>query len=63
MSVAFLLYVAVFLCIPVFSAVYVYRDANRNRMNAPLWTLLAILAPMMGLIIYLLVRDDHFNLR
>ncbi len=40
---------------------YVYRDARRRNMNAPLWTLLVfILSPssmMIGLIIYLLVRD------
>jgi len=40
---------------------YVYRDARRRNMHAPLWTLLVfILAPsslMIGLIIYLLVRE------
>ena len=40
---------------------YVYRDAKRRGMNAGLWTLLvAILFPsvfVIGLIIYLLVRD------
>jgi len=40
---------------------YVYRDARRRSMNAPLWTLLVfILAPsslIIGLIIYLLVRE------
>jgi ABC-type Fe3+ transport system permease subunit len=40
---------------------YVYRDARRRNMNAPLWTLLVfILAPsslVIGLIIYLLVRE------
>ena len=40
---------------------YVYRDARRRNMNAPLWTLLVlVLSPsslIIGLIIYLLVRD------
>jgi ABC-type Fe3+ transport system permease subunit len=40
---------------------YVYRDARRRNMSAPLWTLLVfILAPsslVIGLIIYLLVRE------
>src|SRR5215470_12474263 len=40
---------------------YVYRDSRRRNMNAPLWTLLVfILAPsslVIGLIIYLLVRE------
>src|SRR5262245_23396693 len=40
---------------------YVYRDARRRNMNAPLWTLLVfILSPsslFIGLVIYLLVRE------
>jgi ABC-type Fe3+ transport system permease subunit len=40
---------------------YVYRDARRRNMNAPLWTLLVlVLAPsslIIGLVIYLLVRE------
>jgi RNA polymerase subunit RPABC4/transcription elongation factor Spt4 len=40
---------------------YVYRDANRRGMNAALWTIVAlILSPgygILGLIIYLLVRE------
>jgi ABC-type Fe3+ transport system permease subunit len=40
---------------------YVYRDARRRNMNGPLWTLLVlVLAPsslIIGLVIYLLVRE------
>jgi hypothetical protein len=50
----------VFSCF-LFMLGYVYRDARRRNMNAPLWTMLVfILSPssmMIGLIIYLLVRD------
>lgn len=50
----------VFSCF-LFMLGYVYRDARRRDMNAPLWTLLVfILSPsslFIGLIIYLLVRE------
>jgi len=40
---------------------YVYRDAKRRGMNAPLWTLLVLILSggyfLIGLIIYLLVRE------
>ena len=44
--------------------VYVYKDAQSRRMNAVLWTLVAIFAPgLTGFIIYLLVRRDYPSLR
>lgn len=52
------------LSIPIFIGVYVWKDAHRRHMNAPLWTLIAVLAPsLIGFIIYLLVRSDHSDLR
>lgn len=37
---------------------YVYRDAKRRGMNAPLWTLVAIFVPyLIGVIIYFLMRE------
>lgn len=52
---------ALFLVLPILIGVYVYRDASNRGMNAPLWTLVAALAPSgIGLIIYLVVRSD-FN--
>jgi len=48
------------LAIPVMIGVYVYRDASGRRMNAVLWTLVAVAAPVFtGLIIYLLVRGNY----
>lgn len=39
--------------------VFVYRDARRRGMNAPLWTLVVILVPsFIGLIVYLLARNN-----
>lgn len=44
--------------------IYVYRDAKSRGMNAPLWTLIAVLAPVfVGLIIYLLVRGSYSDLK
>src|SRR5665647_1984333 len=62
--IAGLLYLSIlgvlFIFIPVMIGVYVYRDANTRGMNAPLWTLIAVLAPtFIGLIIYLIVRTEH----
>ena len=52
------------MAIPVLVGVYVWRDASRRGMNAPLWTLVAVLAPaFIGLIIYLLVRGSWPDLR
>lgn len=55
-----LLLVPLFLVIPVLLGVYTYRDAKRRGMNAPLWALVAALAPtFLGFLIYLLVRGSH----
>lgn len=57
-------YLAVLVGIPVLIGVYVYRDASRRGMNAVLWTLVAVLAPVfVGLIIYLLVRGSYSDLK
>ena len=69
MSTAFaafnlLIFASVFVFLPLLIGVYVYRDAKRRNMNAPLWTIIAILAPsLIGFIIYLLVRGNYSNLK
>lgn len=69
MSTAFaafnlLIFASVFAFLPLLIGVYVYRDAKRRNMNAPLWTIIAILAPsLIGFIIYLLVRGNYSNLK
>lgn len=43
---------------------YVYTDARSRGIKAGLWTMIAILTPcFIGLIMYVLVRDDERNLR
>src|SRR5215470_2214302 len=53
--------IAIVVSVFLFVLGYVYRDARRRNMNAPLWTLLVlVLAPsslIIGLVIYLLVRE------
>lgn len=59
-----LVVLAALLTIPVMIGVYVYRDTKRRRMNAALWTLIAVAAPaLIGFIIYLLVRGNYPDLQ
>ncbi len=39
--------------------VWVYRDAERRRMNGVLWALLVFIGNLVGLLIYLIVRSDN----
>ena len=51
------------LIIPVSIGIYVWRDAKRRRMNAVLWTIIAVFAPtLIGFIVYLLVRSNYSDL-
>ena len=66
MSFVFVIAILVpfFLCVPILIGIYVYRDARRRGMHAPLWTLIAILTPsLFGFLIYLLVRSGHSDLK
>ena len=46
--------------VPILVGVYVYRDAKRRKMNAALWTLIAVVAPgLIGFIVYLLARGNY----
>lgn len=50
--------------IPIVIGTYVYRDATQRGINAVLWTLIALFAPMLiGFIIYLLMRSNYPNLK
>ena len=59
----FLLMSIILTAVPVLLGVFVCRDAKARGMEPLLWTLLAIFAPgFIGLIVYLVVRRDHFKL-
>lgn len=46
--------------VPVLVGVYVYHDAIKRGMDAALWTLIAVLVPMLaGFVIYLIVRSGY----
>lgn len=50
--------------IPIALGVYVWRDARSRGLNAPLWTVVVVFAPtFIGLIVYLIVRENYSNLR
>jgi RNA polymerase subunit RPABC4/transcription elongation factor Spt4 len=38
---------------------WVYRDAERRRMSGVLWALLVFIGNLVGLLIYLIIRQDH----
>lgn len=62
-SVVSFVYLAVLIVVPILVGVYVFRDARRRGMNAALWTLIAVLVPILvGFIIYLLVRSSYPDL-
>ena len=57
-SVIFPFLILIFLVIPVLICVFVYRDARSRGMNAALWTIVVLFAPLfVGLIVYLIVRE------
>lgn len=63
-SIVVFVYLAVLIVVPILVGVYVFRDASRRGMNAALWTLIAVLVPILvGFIIYLLVRSNYPDLK
>lgn len=63
-SIVVFVYLAVLIIVPILVGVYVFRDASRRGMNAALWTLIAVLVPILvGFIIYLLVRGNYPDLK
>lgn len=58
-----LIFLPLMLAVIVFIGVYVWKDAKRRDMNAPAWTLLAVILPcFIGLGIYLAARYGHSKL-
>ena len=60
---AVLLILLVFFIVFLLIVRYVYKDAKRRHMNAPLWTLIVLLVPFcIGFVLYLLARSSHPDL-
>ena len=58
-----LVILTLFFIIPVVIGVFVYRDASARGMNALLWTIVAVFVPsLIGLIIYLIFRENYSSL-
>jgi hypothetical protein len=49
----------VFLIVWIAVIIWVYKDAERRRMSGLLWALLVFIGNLIGLLIYLIVRQDH----
>lgn len=48
--------VAIWFIIAILIAVWVYRDAQSRGMSGALWLIIVIIAGLLGLIIYIVVR-------
>ena len=56
----FILFLLICLVITLLIGIFVYRDAQRHRMNAAMWAFVAVFTPgFVGLIIYLILREDQ----
>ncbi len=49
---------AVGLALYIWMLVWIYRDAKSRGKEAALWVLIAAIAPIVGLIIYMLIRNE-----
>jgi RNA polymerase subunit RPABC4/transcription elongation factor Spt4 len=49
----------ILLAVLIVMMIWVYRDAESRGMNGALWALLIFVGNVVGLIIYLIVRNDH----
>lgn len=47
----------------LFVVVWVFRDAERRGMSGILWALLVFVGNLVGLLIYLIVRSDNFQVK
>ena len=49
----------VLIVIAILLGIWVYKDAESRGMNGVLWLIVVLIAGIIGLIIYLVVRADH----
>src|SRR6266511_1127575 len=47
------------LILSILIAIWVYRDAESRGMSGVLWLIVILVAGLIGLLIYLIVRSDH----
>lgn len=58
LGLIFCLIPLVWFIIGILLCIWVYRDANSRGMNGVLWLIIVLIAGIVGLIIYLIVRKD-----
>jgi len=57
LSLVWFIFIVVWCIIGIILAVWVYRDAESRGMNGALWLIIVLLLGLIGLIIYLIVRE------
>ncbi len=57
LMVVWIIVVGALIVVDVIIAVWVYRDARDRGMEAELWLIMVLLTGLIGLIIYLIVRE------
>jgi len=55
----FLIIPFIFLAITIYLAVWIYRDAERRGAEPAIWLLIFLVANILGLIIWLIVRPEE----
>ncbi len=56
----YIVFIVVVLAINIGISVWVYRDANKNGMDATIWLLVVIVGGCVGVIVYLIISRDVF---
>lgn len=54
-----ILFAAIYFAIGIILCVWVYRDARSRGMDGTLWVIIVLIANILGLIVYLVVRKDR----
>ena len=53
-----IVFIVIFSAIGIFLCIWVYKDAKSRGMDGALWVIIVLIANIIGLIIYLIVRED-----
>ncbi|MFX1393228.1 MAG: hypothetical protein ACFFAH_06580 [Promethearchaeota archaeon] len=59
MIVIFIIIAIALFILFIFVLQYVYKDAVKRDLNGELWLIILILTPIVGFIVYLIVRRGH----
>jgi ABC-type transport system involved in multi-copper enzyme maturation permease subunit len=62
-GVVWLFFIIAFFVVGLLLCIWVYRDAQKRGMNGALWLIIVLIANVIGLIIYLVVREPETTRR